>query len=975
MGTRHIPSACQRILDLAERNPRRILPHARRALQHHTAQDPLAYVWGTYTLGKTLLLWERLDEARGTLQHALDMATSYAFDGPVLYSRQAMLMLDIQAGVWEHLHEDVWQDLVDCWYRAGIPIEAARTRLYQIEHLYLLVRSEEAYALAQHIEPLINQHGTLCDYASWLMITASILPDLGQLNHAFAAIDKAAALFRRCRNPRQVAICQFKRSWMNHRLNQLEQAQHDLEHALATFQRLDLPVHTGLCKRNLGLTLCKQGNYGPAMKHTLQAQQHFAIIGRSDIVADCDLNLGNIAYYTRSYDIALAHYRHAQYLYARATMHYHWVVSQRNQAMVLSAQGRPEEAFNLLQDVEAAAQTTGEPLEIAHIIHAQAQSLMDMGHHADAMARFKEAQNHYEQLGSSIDAAISMLNQGWLSLVQNDAATASAYLKQAQPHLGDSLVAWRVNYGMARCAEMQDNPTLALRHYQKASTSVARVRQRLANQDYSSKLFAEAQQLYQDALRLALETRNAEMVLTLIEQHRALVLQRQIASIELHIPAELQPIYAQQRDRIYTLTLSETTAPSDTSSSTLEDALTTYLNTLMNIRHSTPLPNNLLSDSLDVSALRTHLDSAFSEWLVLVYAEWGDTLLIVALESQHIQVFQTPYDETLRDGLDRACQKRWHKHTYRNLAHFWNRERPPWEPLEQLGNRLIPAEMRARLHPDKRLILVPCGALHRLSWAALRVEGDWLCQRAIIQILPALSLWSRLAQQPVIGDRALLIGCSEFGPRANPLPYIPKELDLVAHWWRGNLLRLDEEQATRPAILALSSQGQLQRYRLIHVGTHAQLLASQSLQAHIKLWDDDLLLDEVTELRFGGALVVLATCDGAASAVFPGEEVRSLSYAFLAAGAKDVLANIWPLQDGLTEGILTRLYQALNQGMDAPTALATVLRSLVSQSDGWSPQSPPECSPLIWGGFMVQGAGIRPDQQAGGTRPACDPGA
>jgi CHAT domain-containing protein len=126
--------------------------------------------------------------------------------------------------------------------------------------------------------------------------------------------------------------------------------------------------------------------------------------------------------------------------------------------------------------------------------------------------------------------------------------------------------------------------------------------------------------------------------------------------------------------------------------------------------------------------------------------------------------------------------------------------------------------------------------------------------------------------------------------------------------------------------------------------------------AHIKLGDDDLLLDEVARLELDGALVVLAACDGSASDVLPGDEVLSLSHAFLAAGASDVVASVWSVYDKAIQELLVLFYKELTSGKDAPTALAFAQRTFCMQYISDNPAE--EYSPVVWGGLTVIGAGV-----------------
>jgi CHAT domain-containing protein len=290
--------------------------------------------------------------------------------------------------------------------------------------------------------------------------------------------------------------------------------------------------------------------------------------------------------------------------------------------------------------------------------------------------------------------------------------------------------------------------------------------------------------------------------------------------------------------------------------------------------------------------------------------------------------------------------------TYRDLERLRDPRRPAWATLAALGERLLPAWLRPRLGPDHRLLIVPGAPLHAIAWATLRVDEAWLCEHAVIQILPALGLPSP-PDAPADQGRALLLGCEAFGDRAAPLPGAVASLDLVAQHWDGPADRLVGPAASRSALLALSQSGALQRYRLLHIASHAQLGPAGGLLAHIKLADDDILLDELLQLQIRAALVVLAACEGGAAEALPGDEVLGLASALIAAGARAVLASLWPIYDGGTLATLAPFYAALTGGDDAALALARSQRAMIAaildddQSDSLVK------TPFIWGGFTV----------------------
>lgn len=74
---------------------------------------------------------------------------------------------------------------------------------------------------------------------------------------------------------------------------------------------------------------------------------------------------------------------------------------------------------------------------------------------------------------------------------------------------------------------------------------------------------------------------------------------------------------------------------------------------------------------------------------------------------------------------------------YLDTMHLAQPDLPPWRDLETLSQLLLPAAVREALRPERRLLIVPAGQLHALPWAALRLEGAWLCERCIPQLLQA----------------------------------------------------------------------------------------------------------------------------------------------------------------------------------------------------------------------------------------------
>ncbi len=119
--------------------------------------------------------------------------------------------------------------------------------------------------------------------------------------------------------------------------------------------------------------------------------------------------------------------------------------------------------------------------------------------------------------------------------------------------------------------------------------------------------------------------------------------------------------------------------------------------------------------------------------------------------------------------------------------------------------------------------------------------------------------------------------------------------------------------------------------------------------------DDDGFLEvhEVLEMPVASPLVFLSGCetglgDSWSSGVNRGDDFATLARAFLAAGARNVVATLWPLEDIGAASIAEWFYGALE--LEGPRgALRTAQRRALA--------TPSLRAPFYWAGYQVIGAG------------------
>jgi len=951
-----IPPACGRLQRLAERDPRRTVRLAQRALEQLPPDDPIAHAWATYTLGWALLCWERFDEARRHINAAKQVFTPAGQAVATLYCDYALLLADLFQ--WAHPElEPTLTALATRLEQAGAASAAIRVHLYRTLLLDNQGRLQDVAVVLDRLAPAVER-GTPIDQARWCYIRGVLAIAHGDFALAEEVLAQAERSFAALHHPFERALCWFQQGWAALRQEKLELALAAYRRAEHVFARLDLPARLARCDHGIGMLLTRMGRYDDALRALLSALRLFTTLQRTGDMAACQLNLGNISFYTGQWDIALAYYSRAEALYDTAGVVGKRIIAQRNQAMIYRIQGRLSEADRLLNAIAGQAELIGDQAELAEIWGEQAGLLAAMGREADAVSQYQRAHDLFEQLGSHLDAAECEVEQGWLALQHGDIDTADAHFRSAAPLVTPHpYYRWRTDYGLARCAELRGEVDTALAHYAAASTTVAGLRRRLISEAASSGLSVQAEQLNHDSLRLAASCGALDDVLVFSEEQRALVLQRALVSQLSTPPAEYQ-------DRLHALQmqlaglLSEEHAWDDAHVSAIDAALASYSELLVHARHSLPAVSDVSYVATDVAfnlaQFRAQLDAAYDgDWTALVYTLSNAELLISVVTSDGLALEQVAYDDAFKRQIERVSRRTYLLYTYHDLQYLYGESTQPWEGLRALTNQLLPAAVQARLHPAHRLLIVPAGPLHTIPWAALRLETCWLAERAIMQLIPSLTVWQSLAARPAThGMDALLIGCSLFGTRAVALPAVAEELQIIAARWPGESLRIEDAQATRAALQERSASGELARYRLLHIASHAQMLPTRGLAAHLKLWDGDVWLSEVAGLRLDGTLVVLSACDGALADRLPGEEVLSLTWAFLAGGAGGVIASFWPIDDRAVCQFMALFYDELRQHGDAGRALAHTQRSLILRHG-----SAPDLStaPLTWGSFVLMG--------------------
>jgi CHAT domain-containing protein len=337
---------------------------------------------------------------------------------------------------------------------------------------------------------------------------------------------------------------------------------------------------------------------------------------------------------------------------------------------------------------------------------------------------------------------------------------------------------------------------------------------------------------------------------------------------------------------------------------------------------------------------------------LLEYLDTPDRLVVFVVRRNGVTVFDTGTTPVAIAARVRLARDMLVRHT----------PGPDVPVLSALHELLVaPAQRRGLLDGVRTLIVVPHGALTYLPFTALRdgPNGRFLVDRYDVVTLPSAASLPALRRVPATRARPAPNEARAvvLAPEPETLPGTRDEAREVARVLgeRPLLGRDASERALRQAF---------ERSAVIHVAAHAVLNARSPMFSRLELArgsgasrdDGRLELHELLSESVGSGLVFLSGCETALGPAWSttfqrGEDYATLSQAFLQAGARNVVATLWRIEDHGAAEFASAFYREL-RGRSPSAALAAAQRAML--------RSPLFSAPYYWAAYQIEGAGNAP---------------
>ncbi|MEP6507143.1 MAG: CHAT domain-containing protein [Gemmatimonadales bacterium] len=268
---------------------------------------------------------------------------------------------------------------------------------------------------------------------------------------------------------------------------------------------------------------------------------------------------------------------------------------------------------------------------------------------------------------------------------------------------------------------------------------------------------------------------------------------------------------------------------------------------------------------------------------------------------------------------------------------------------------ILPIEGLPEVKASTTFIIIPHSALAYLPFAALIAENG----RRLVESRGVLTLPSASSLAVLRAERNQASGpaISVFAPFPDELVGTRAEATAVRRETMGTAVYMGARATEAQLREALALGGN------VHIASHAMVNQTNPMFSHIELSpgkkanpDDDGSLDvhELLRIPVRSELVYLSGCETGVGAAWStsfrrSQDYATLSQAILYAGAQNVVATLWRIDD-LGASVFAQKFYAALATRNPVDGLATAQRMMI--------RDPRYSSPRYWAGYTISGAGV-----------------
>ena len=268
--------------------------------------------------------------------------------------------------------------------------------------------------------------------------------------------------------------------------------------------------------------------------------------------------------------------------------------------------------------------------------------------------------------------------------------------------------------------------------------------------------------------------------------------------------------------------------------------------------------------------------------------------------------------------------------------------------------QMLVAPAASMIRPDSQVVVLADGELSKLNFETLIVstpQPHYWIEDATLFSAPSLRLMANAHPARAGSGKLLLMGNAvSAGPDYPELPMAETEMRLIeARFPRTEATVFARAQANAGSYLASNPE----QYSYIHFVTHAVASSTDPLDSAILLSRGagggdgfKLYARQILTRPIRARLVTISACYGSGMRSYAGEGLVGLSWAFLHAGAHNVIGALWEVSDDSTPRLMDALYQGLQTGQTPAIALRSAKLALLHSEGNFR-------KPFFWAPFQI----------------------
>jgi len=263
--------------------------------------------------------------------------------------------------------------------------------------------------------------------------------------------------------------------------------------------------------------------------------------------------------------------------------------------------------------------------------------------------------------------------------------------------------------------------------------------------------------------------------------------------------------------------------------------------------------------------------------------------------------------------------------------------------------RTLVAPAKALLASNAKVFIIPDGSLNNLNFETLVVDQPkphyWIEDAEVVNASSLRVLGSSLGRDGVRENahrsnrprKLLLIGDSVAPSKEYPeLARAGEQMASVARHFPATQEQVYQRNQATPAAYLTSNPEKFSHIHFVAHGTASRLSPLDSAivlsKSPVETDSFKLYARDIVQHPMHADLVTISSCYGAGSRAYSGEGLVGLAWAFLRAGAHNVIASLWEVTDSSTEQLMDRFYEELDKGASPDAALRAAKLSLLRGS-------------------------------------------